>query len=185
MPSRPTEIWTIGHSTRSIEEFIALLRGSRIEAVADVRRFPGSRRHPQFGQAELAKALTGASIDYVHVPELGGRRAAQPDSVNTAWRNAAFRGYADYMSTEAFASGIERLLELARAKRTAILCAEALWWQCHRALIADHLKVAGQTVWHILSANKLQLHSFSGAARLVNSKLSYRDAEPEPELPLR
>ncbi len=185
MQRRHTELWTIGHSTRSGEEFIELLRENRIEALADVRRFPGSRRHPQFGQAELAAALKREGIEYVHFSELGGRRPAQPDSPNTAWRNEAFRGYADYMETKEFARGIGRLLVLAKAKRTAIMCAEALWWQCHRSLIADYLKAEDHTVWHILTAGKLQLHSFSGAARLVDGKLSYREAHPESELPLK
>jgi uncharacterized protein (DUF488 family) len=180
-----TEIWTIGHSTRSIEEFIGLLQANQIQALVDVRRFPGSRRHPQFGQVQLSAALAQVGIEYLHLPELGGRRTAQPNSPNTAWRNAAFRGYADYMSTEAFPAAIDRLLRLAEIKRTVIVCAEALWWQCHRSLIADYLKAAGHNVWHIMSANKVQLHSFSGAARLVNGRLSYREADPEPELPLR
>ena len=184
MDQAHAEIWTIGHSTRSIEDFIDLLRTNHIEALADVRRFPGSRRHPQFGRAKLADALARAGIEYVHFPELGGRRAARPDSPNTAWRNEAFRGYADYMDTPEFARGVQRLLALARTKRAAIMCAEALWWQCHRSLIADHLKAEGHTIWHILSANKVQLHSFSGAARLVNGRLSYRKNKSEAELRL-
>src|SRR6185312_11939964 len=126
MNASPTEIWTIGHSTRSIEEFIALLNESKIKAVADVRRFPGSRRHPQFSQPQLASALAEAGIEYFHLPELGGRRAPRRDSPNTAWRNEAFRGYADYMMTADFRAGIERLLEIARRLHTAILCAEAV-----------------------------------------------------------
>jgi len=175
MHAKTIEIWTIGHSTRSIEEFIGLLQANGILSLADVRRFPGSRRHPQFGQSELAAALTQVGIEYVHFPELGGRRTVQPDSPNTAWRNQGFRGYADYMTTEAFRSGIQRLVRMAEAKPVAIMCAEALWWQCHRSLISDYLKAAGLTIWHILSANKLQLHPFSGAARLVDGKLSYHN----------
>src|SRR4051794_40103309 len=137
MEATPTEIWTIGHSTRSIEEFIGLLQANQIQTLVDVLRFPGSRRHPQFGQAQLSAALARVDIEYWHFPELGGRRTARSDSPNTAWRNAAFRGYADYMSTGAFPAAIDRLLRLAETRRTAILCAEALWWQCHRSLIAD------------------------------------------------
>jgi uncharacterized protein (DUF488 family) len=181
----PKEIWTIGHSTRSIEEFIHLLQANQIQTLVDVRRFPASRRHPHFGQQQLSGSLAAVGIEYFHFPELGGRRTAQPNSPNTAWRNEAFRGYADYMGGAAFPDAIQRLLGLAEDKRTVILCAEALWWQCHRALIADYLKAAGHTVWHIMSANKIQLHTFSGAARLVNGKLSYREPDREPELPLR
>src|SRR5438270_8644921 len=134
-------IWTIGHSTRTLEDFLQLLELHKLEALADVRQFPGSRRHPQFGQENLSQSLAQAGIAYVHFPELGGRRRARPDSPNTAWRNEAFRGYADYLMTGEFQAGIRRLLELAEQKRTAILCAEALWWQCHRGLIADCLKI--------------------------------------------
>jgi uncharacterized protein (DUF488 family) len=185
MQTGAMDLWTIGHSTRSIGEFMDLLRANGIEVVADVRRFPGSRRHPHFGQAALGASLALKCIEYFHLPELGGRRPASPDSINTAWRNEAFRGYADFMGTREFESGIDRLLSLAQERRTAIMCAEALWWQCHRSLIADHLKAAGHTVWHILGTNKAQLHSFSGAARILNGRLSYREPDPAPELPLR
>jgi uncharacterized protein (DUF488 family) len=185
MNTTPLEIWTIGHSTRSIEDFLHLLQLNDIRALVDVRRFPGSRRHPQFGQPQLSSSLRQAQIDYVHLPELGGRRPALPDSPNTNWRNEAFRGYADYMMTDTFRLGIERLREVASAKRTAIMCAEALWWQCHRSLIADYLKAAGHTVRHILSPTKVELHPFTAAARMTNGTLSYRNSDPEPELPLR
>src|SRR5689334_19135925 len=135
MAAKPTEIWTIGHSTRAIEEFIKLLKEQNIGVLADVRQFPGSRRYPQFGQEQLCKSLAKEGIEYVHFPELGGRRKARPDSPNTAWRNEAFRGYADYMMTGEFRAGMGRLLKLARRKRTAIMCAEAVWWRCHRGLI--------------------------------------------------
>ena len=145
-------IWTIGHSTRTLEEFIGLLQAQEIRVVADVRHYPGSRRVPHFNKEPLAKSLAAAGIEYVHLPELGGRRRARVDSPNTAWRNEAFRGYADYMMTPAFRTGIERLLDLAGRSRTAILCAEAVWWRCHRGLIADDLKVAGHEVTHILGS---------------------------------
>jgi len=166
-------IWTIGHSNRSFEDFLALLQANKIQTLADVRHFPGSRRYPQFGQEQLSSSLTKSGIDYVHFPELGGRRASQPDSQNTAWRNAAFRGYADYMNSAEFRSGIERLLAVARAHHTAIMCAEALWWQCHRALISDFLKVRSITVIHILAVNKIQEHPFTSAARIIHGELSY------------
>ena len=167
------QLWTVGHSNRSIEQFIELLTSQQIQLLADVRRFPGSRRQPHFSQENLSKSLADAGIDYVHFPELGGRRKALPDSPNNAWRNEAFRGYADFMMTPEFRGGIDRLLKIANEKRTAIMCAEALWWQCHRSLIADYLKAAGHTVIHILGANKVEEHPFTSAARMINGKLSY------------
>ena len=175
------DIWTIGHSTRTIEEFIALLHLQGIRLLADVRRFPGSRRHPQFGQQALSESLAAAGIEYVHFAELGGRRLAQPDSPNTIWRNEAFRGYADYMMTPPFRSGIESLVNLATKKRTAIMCAEALWWQCHRALISDFLKVQSITVIHILGPSKTQEHPFTSAATVVNAELSYAPQSSQME----
>jgi uncharacterized protein (DUF488 family) len=167
------EIWTIGHSSRSIENFLKMLSGHEIETIADVRRFPGSRRYPHFSGENLAKSLKEMGVDYIHFPELGGRRTALKNSSNTAWRNAAFRGYADFMMTNEFEQGIERLLKIAEAKRTAMMCAEALWWQCHRSLIADHLKAIGKTVLHISSEKKAEEHPYTSAARIVNGKLSY------------
>jgi len=178
------ELWTIGHSTRAIEEFLGLLSANKIEAVADVRRFPGSRRHPQFGQEKFAESLAQAGVQYHHFVELGGRRPPLPDSPNTAWRNAAFRGYADYMLTETFDADMKRLLKLAGEKRTAIMCAEALWWQCHRGLIADYLKARGVKVLHIMGVGKVEEHPFTSAARIVRGKLSYAAAESEGELAL-
>jgi len=166
-------IWTVGHSTRAAEEFLELLRGQGIERIADVRSFPGSRRFPQFNQARLREALAAAGIDYVHMAELGGRRPARPGSRNLAWRNASFRGYADHMETPDFLAGIERLLGLAGTARTAIMCAEAVWWRCHRALIADHLKSIGIRVLHILGSGKLEEHPYTPAARLVDGRLTY------------
>ena len=170
-------IYTIGHSTRSLEDFLELLQAHKIEALADVRQFPGSRRHPQFGQENLAHSLAQAGIAYVHFPELGGRRRARHDSPNTAWRNEAFRGYADYMMTHEFQAGIHRLEKLGQDQRTAIMCAEALWWRCHRALISDFLKVKSVKIIHIISANKTEEHPFTSAARVIDGKLSYRGLE--------
>ena len=175
-------VWTIGHSTREIGEFVALLKENQIEVLADVRRYPGSRRHPQFGQAQLAQTLRDSGIEYVHMPELGGRRPARPNSVNTAWRNAAFRGYADYMETAEFAKGIENLIDVATRNRAVIMCAEALWWQCHRGLIADYLKSRGWRVLHIMGRAKVEEHPYTSAARMVDGRLSYEAADP---LPLR
>jgi uncharacterized protein (DUF488 family) len=167
-------IWTIGHSTRSIDEFISLLNANGIKMLADVRSFPGSRRYPHFGKAALAQSLNAPAIRYEHFPELGGRRKPKPDSHNTAWRNASFRGYADYMETHAFRDGMGRLVQLAcEAGPVAIMCAEALWWRCHRSLVSDYLKPRGIEVTHILEANKIEPHPYTSAARIVNGELSY------------
>ena len=170
----PVQLWTIGHSTLAAEEFIARLQAFRIEQLVDVRSFPGSRRYPHFNRENLRESLTPAGIEYIHMPQLGGRRKTRPDSQNVAWRNESFRGYADYMETEAFREGIARLLELARERRTTIMCAEAVWWRCHRSLIADYLKALGVTVTHILTEKKSEVHPYTSAARIVNGKLSYR-----------
>lgn len=167
-------IRTIGHSTRTIEEFISLLKANEIKLLVDVRAWPGSRRYPQFNREVLAESLSANGIRYEHFSELGGKRKSKPDSRNTAWRNASFRGYADYMETEQFHKGIERLLEFSReVGSTAIMCAEAVWWRCHRSLIADHLKSRGVEVMHILAANKVEPHPYTSAARIVNGELSY------------
>jgi uncharacterized protein (DUF488 family) len=168
-------LWTIGHSIQPIDDFLAMLRGHDIATVADVRRFPDSRRHPQFSQQALATSLREAGLSYEHFLELGGRRAPRKDSPNTAWRNEAFRGYADYMMTPEFEAGVARLLALAERSRTAIMCAEAVWWRCHRGLIADRLKADGYEVLHIQSASKAEEHPFTSAARVVEGALSYAE----------
>ena len=168
-------IGTIGHSTWGIDEFISLLKENQIKLLVDVRAWPGSKRYPQFNKDALAESLNAHGIRYEHFPELGGKRKSKPDSRNTAWRNASFRGYADYMETEQFRKGIERLLEVAaEAGPTAIMCAEAVWWRCHRSLVADYLKVRGVEVLHILGANKIEPHPYTSAARIVNGELSYK-----------
>lgn len=177
MTQNPPEIWTIGHSTRTAELFIQLLQEQGIQAIADVRQFPGSRRYPHFGSDQLGKELERTGIAYAHFPELGGRRNPRPDSPNTAWRNKAFRGYADYMMTEPFQKGFQRLNELGARKRTAMMCAEAVWWRCHRSLLADLFKSKGWRVLHIMGENKVQEHPFTGAARVVNGQLSYGEQE--------
>ena len=171
------QIWTIGHSTRSIDNFIAALQANEIKLVADVRLLPGSKRHPQFNKEAFADSLDKGGISYAHFPELGGRRRPKPDSHNTAWRNDAFRGYADHMETKEFHDGIARLLTLAsEAGPTAIMCAEAVWWRCHRALISDFLKVRGIEVIHIIDATKTQSHPFTSAAHIIDGRLTYSDA---------
>jgi uncharacterized protein (DUF488 family) len=168
-------IWTIGHSTRAIDEFISLLKENEIKLVVDVRAWPGSKRYPQFNKDALAESLAAHGIRYEHFPELGGKRKSKPESRNTAWRNASFRGYADYMETNQFQKGIERLLHVAaEVGPAAIMCAEAVWWRCHRSLIADYLKARGFEVLHILGANKVDSHPYTPAARIVNGELSYR-----------
>jgi uncharacterized protein (DUF488 family) len=168
------KIWTIGHSTRTIDEFISLLQANQIRLLVDVRSLPGSKRYPQFNKEALADSLGKTGIRYEHFPELGGRRKAKPESKNTAWRNASFRGYADYMETEEFRKGVERLLDLAAgAGPTAIMCAEAVWWRCHRSLVSDYLKAGGIEVIHILGVNKTEPHPYTSAARIVDGKLSY------------
>ena len=175
-----TRIWTIGHSTRTIEEFIEALQTHGIKLVADVRLLPGSRRYPQFNKEMLAKSLSDTGVGYEHFPELGGRRRPGKDSPNTAWRNDAFRGYADHMETAEFVAGIARLEE-ATEKRVAmaIMCAEAVWWKCHRSLIADYFKTQGTEVIHIVDAEKSEPHPFTSAAKIVNGKLSYADEVPK------
>jgi uncharacterized protein (DUF488 family) len=169
-----SQIWTIGHSTRTIDIFISLLEENGIRLMADVRSLPGSKRYPQFNREILAKSLTEHGIRYEHFPELGGRRKAKKDSRNTAWRNASFRAYADHMETKEFRTGVERLLDLAnKLGPTAIMCAEAVWWRCHRALISDYLKTRGVEVVHIVDANKREPHPYTSAARIVNGKLKY------------
>jgi uncharacterized protein (DUF488 family) len=168
-------IWTIGHSTRGIDEFISLLNENQIKLLVDVRAFPGSKRYPQFNKEALAASLSAHGIRYEHFPELGGKRKSKPDSRNTAWRNTSFRGYADYMETEQFQRGIERLLDVSRLDgSTAIMCAEAVWWRCHRSLIADYLKARGFEVLHILGANKVEPHPYTSAARILNGELTYQ-----------
>jgi uncharacterized protein (DUF488 family) len=187
-------MWTIGHSTRAINEFISLLKENLIKLLVDVRAFPSSKRYPQFNKDVLKESLTAHGIRYEHFAELGGKRKSKPDSRNTAWRNVSFRAYADYMETEQFQRGIERLLNFAgqgaaawaaaEAKHdgweavtpcpTAIMCAEAVWWRCHRSLIADYLKAHEVEVLHILGANKVEPHPYTSAARIANGELSYR-----------
>lgn len=166
-------LWTIGHSTRDWDAFLAMLREAGIEVLADVRRFAGSRRHPQFSGATMAEALPVAGIAYLPLPELGGRRPPRPDSSNTAWRNASFRGYADYMDTDDYRSARNRLMVTARARRTAVMCAEAVWWQCHRSLIADDFKAHGWEVVHLLAPGRNEPHPYTSAARIIDGRLDY------------
>ncbi len=171
------KIWTIGHSTRTLAEYLEMLSVNDIETLADVRSYPGSRRYPHFNAETLSGSLAGVGIEYVPMKQLGGRRRSRPGSPNTVWRNEAFRGYADYMETAEFSDGIEALLKLARLKRTAIMCAEAVWWRCHRSMIADYLKASGITVEHIMDGGRNVIHPFTSAARLEDGKLVYGAGE--------
>ena len=173
-------LWTIGHSTHPWETFVRLLQEAGIEAVVDVRLLAGSRRHPQFNNDAMAEALPQAGIRYVPMRDLGGRRRPRPDSHNTAWRHPAFRGYADYMETAGYRQARERLAELAQRERTAVMCAEAVWWQCHRSLISDDFKADGWTVLHLQSAGGAKEHPYTGAARIVDGRLDYSMPE-EPQ----
>ena len=172
--SKMVSVWTVGHSTRSEEEFGQILLAHQIQVLVDVRSFPGSRRYPQFNKPALSESLANIGIDYKHEPRLGGRRTPRKDSHNTAWRNSSFRAYADYMETDQFLKGVEALLEVAASARTAVMCAESLWWRCHRSLIADYLKATGHTVLHIVDQTKTEEHPFTSAARIVDGELSYR-----------
>jgi uncharacterized protein (DUF488 family) len=159
-------VYTVGHSTRASEELLEILRGAEVELVADVRAFPSSRRHPQFNGAALAAWLPDAGFRYVHMPGLGGRREPQPASPNQGWRERGFRAYADYMSTSAFASALGELEREAGAQRSAIMCAEAVWWRCHRRLISDALTARGWAVEHLGSGGAPQRHELTAFAHV-------------------
>jgi uncharacterized protein (DUF488 family) len=166
-------VWTVGHSTRSLPEFLATLAPYGIEAVADVRRFPGSRRQPQYSMPALATGLHAAGIDYVSIPALGGRRQPASKAPHSAWRHPAFQGYADHLESDEFAAGLFELLMLAWGLRTAVMCAEVVWWRCHRRMIADVLVSLGARVIHIVDAATAQAHRLAAPARLVRGVLTY------------
>ena len=166
-------IWTIGHSTRSLDEFIGMLKSFHIELVADIRSFPGSKRYPHFNKEALVISLPLNEIEYVHLRGLGGRRKTNIDSHNTGWRLDAFRGYADYMETDMFKKAIEELECLGGKKRVAFMYAEAVWWRCHRSLVSDYLKHQGWTVIHIMGIGKGEEHPYTSPARIVDNQLVY------------
>jgi uncharacterized protein (DUF488 family) len=169
----PKDIWTIGHSTHPLDEFIAMLKAFRIEMLVDIRSFPGSRRYPHFNKEALSNSLVQNNINYLHMPELGGRRKAVKNSKNTAWRNEGFRGYADYMETPEFNEAITSLEQIALEKRTAYMSSEAVWWRCHRSLVSDYLKIHGWNVQHIINISKGDEHPYTSAADISNGRLSY------------
>lgn len=182
MPTHPM-LWTIGHSTRSSDAFLATLRAWRIEQLADVRTIPRSRHNPQFNTETLTADMTRAGMTYVRMPGLGGLRKPRKDSLNKGWRNAGFRGYADYMQTDQFATALELLMTEAARRRTAIMCAEAVPWRCHRLLIADALLARGWTVRHLLSEVNLQPHTLTPFARLESGRVTYPEPSDSTESP--
>lgn len=174
-------IYTVGHSVRSLDEFVALLSTHCITRLADIRTVPRSRRHPQFARDQLAPALAARGVTYQHFPMLGGLRRPVRNSPNTYWRNASFRGYADHMQTEAFTHAVDDLLVFADSGQTAVMCAEAVWWRCHRALLADALGARGVAVCHILSRAPAQPHQLCEAARIDGVRVTYPGDAESPE----
>lgn len=171
--NEPLEIFTIGHSTHPLHDFVAMLRGHGIRRLVDVRTIPRSRHNPQFNRDELSRALHNRRLHYTHMKSLGGLRRARPDSPNTGWRNDSFRGYADYMQTPEFDKALDRLIEIAAAEPTAIMCAEAVPWRCHRSLIADALAARGIAVRHIHSATKAAPHKLTPFAKVSGGRVVY------------
>ena len=177
----PLTLYTIGHSTRSFDDFVTLLTRHHVRAIADVRRFPRSRKYPHFNDESLADSLPRAGIDYLPFPSLGGRRKTTPDSVNLGWRNESFRGYADYLQTPAFEEGLGSLIEVARQTPTAIMCAEAVPWRCHRSLIADAMLVRGWEVLDIVSDAAPSPHKLTPFAKVEGTRITYPAPEAEPQ----
>ena len=173
MKEQQRTIWTIGHSTHTLEEFVAMLLSFNIDIVVDIRSYPDSRKFPQFNKEALKISLPENNIEYVHLKKLGGRRKVNPESKNTTWRHVAFRGYADYMESDSFAEGIKELTEIAQQKRTAYMCSEAVWWRCHRSMVSDYLKADGWDVQHIMQIVKSTEHPYTQPARVVDGILTY------------
>lgn len=167
------KIWTIGHSTRSWEDFLELLQEFSINGLVDVRSYPGSRKFPHFNKENLEELLPKNNISYSHFKSLGGRRKPDPESENTVWRHPSFRAYADYMQTEEFQKGIRELEKIGQQEKVAYMCSEAVWWRCHRSMISDELKVKNWEVLHIMGAGKISEHPFTSPAKVKNEKLVY------------
>lgn len=170
-------IYTIGHSTHTIEVFLAMLQSFDIKTLVDVRRFPGSRKYPQFNQDALKESLEKNGIEYFHLEELGGRRKVSKDSKNNTWKNVSFKGYADYMETDAFKNGVLKLEGIASNQHSVIMCSEVLWWRCHRSMISDFMKAAGWNVLHIMAVGKSQEHRYTAPARIVGNTVDYSDVD--------
>ncbi|MFZ0883027.1 MAG: DUF488 domain-containing protein [Candidatus Acidiferrales bacterium] len=175
--AKPT-IFTVGHSTRPLEEFIELLKAHGVQRVIDIRSIPRSRHDPQFNRETLGPSLRAAKIAYVHLKKLGGLRHAKADSKNLGWHNASFRGFADYMQTQEFQEGLERALKLTTTKPSALMCAEAVPWRCHRSLVADALVVRGVPVEDIMNASRAQPHRLTPFARVRGKQITYPTDEP-------
>ena len=173
--SSTNTIYTIGHSTHSLGEFLEILKSFQIQTIADIRSLPGSRRFPQFNKEELEISLPKNGIEYLHLTDLGGRRRVKKDSKNNRWNNDPFKGYADYMETEQFKSAILSLEAIASKKRVAYMCSEAVWWRCHRSMVSDYLKLKGWDVVHIMGVGKSQPHRYTAPARIVDGQLIYHD----------
>ncbi|HEY7128037.1 MAG TPA: DUF488 domain-containing protein [Nitrospira sp.] len=171
-------LWTIGHSTKAINEFLALLKSHGITRLVDVRTIPRSRHNPQFDAHALDMSLEEAGITYIHQPQLGGLRKPKKDSINEGWKNASFRGYADYMQTELFWAALETLTKAARNGPTAIMCAEAVPWRCHRSLIADALASRAWTVRHIMTKTKADTHRMTRFAVIDHARIFYPSTPP-------
>jgi uncharacterized protein (DUF488 family) len=174
-PQSNRTIWTIGHSTRTIEEFLKMLESFQIMLVVDIRRFPGSRKYPHFNQEALQIPLKENNTAYIHFEALGGRRKARPDSINTIWRNVSFQGNADYMETPAFKSAIDKLELLALKQHTIYMCSEAVWWRCHRSMVSDIFQFNGWIVNHIIGVGKETEHPYSAPANIERNRLTYHD----------
>jgi uncharacterized protein (DUF488 family) len=171
----------VGHGARGVEEFIAILGSAQVRRLVDVRTVPGSRKHPHFGREALDQALRAASIDYVWRKDLGGWRKSRPDSRHTALRSAAFRGYADYMETEEFERAVRWLMETSSEESTAVMCAESLWWRCHRRMLADALVARGREVTHLMAPGRGEPHRLHPAARLDGTAVIYDREQPEQQ----
>ena len=165
-----SRVWTIGHSTRTADEFVSLLRSHEIDRLGDIRTIPQSRRHPHFGRDALSARLAGESIQYRHFKDLGGLRKPRADSANGAWKNQAFRGYADHMQTPEFAAAVDELLAFGDGGRLVVMCAEAVWWRCHRMLLSDALVARDIEVQHILGATSVQPHRLTPFAQIQDSR---------------
>jgi uncharacterized protein (DUF488 family) len=173
MPPK-SKIWTIGHSTHSLEEFLHLLNTFKIKTLVDIRRYPGSNRFPHFNKEELSDSMKKNGIEYIYIEELGGRRKPDPESQNTGWRLPIFRGYADYMETKEFQSAIKKLENKALKKATAFMSSEGIWWSSHRALVSDYLKNKGWQVLHIMNNEKATPHPYTSVAKIIKGTLTYR-----------
>ncbi|HRP01606.1 MAG TPA: DUF488 domain-containing protein [Candidatus Kapabacteria bacterium] len=175
MEAQNKKIYTIGHSTHPIDEFIDILKHYSIEVLIDIRSLPGSRKFPQFNKENLEISMPNSGIEYVHLLGLGGRRRVRKDSTNNRWHNDSFKGYADYMETKEFEISINMLEDIAKNKMSCYMCAEVLWWRCHRSMVSDYLKNNNWEVLHILSKNSTQQHKYTEPAQIINGKLTYSD----------